>query len=170
MRNEKSLLTKEIEKHLRKSDYAFFTDFRGISVADVASIRKNLRAENGEFHVVKKTLLKKAAQEMNLPVADVDFDGQVAMVVGGNNPAGVAKVLKDFFDSTKSEKLAMLGGMLSGKLLAIDDIVALSKLPSMDILRSQLLSLLSTPASKLVRTLNAVPQGMLNVLQAKTKA
>ncbi len=170
MRNEKNLLTKEIEKHLNKSDYAFFTDFRGVTVSDVASVRKNLRAENSEFHVVKKTLLKKAAQEMSLPVADVDFDGQIAMVVGGNNPAGVAKILKDFFDSTKSEKLAMRGGMLGGKMLSIDDIVALSKLPSTDILRAQLLALLSTPATKLVRTFNAVPQGMLNVLQAKAKA
>ena len=67
MRNEKSLLTKEIEKYFDKSTYAFFTDFRGVTVSDLAKVRKNLRNDGGEFHVIKKTLLKKAADNKSLP-------------------------------------------------------------------------------------------------------
>ena len=139
MRNEKKLLTVEIETHLDKSDYVFFTDFRGVSVAEVSDLRKNLRKEGGEFHVVKKSLLKKATEFKGLPMSDENMEGQVAIVVGGKNPAGVAKIVQEFQKKSKDEKLAIRGGLLN------------------------------TPASQLVRTMNAVPQGVLNVMQAKSK-
>jgi large subunit ribosomal protein L10 len=169
MRNEKKLLVREIEKHLDKSDYVFFTDFRGITVGEVSSLRKNLRRESGEFHVIKKSLLKKAADDRSLPMPENGFEGQIAMIVGGKNPAGIAKVMKEFRKSSKDEKLAVRGGILGGKLLSIDDVISLAELPGMDVLRAQFLSLLNTPATKFVRTLIAVPQGVLNVLQAKAK-
>ncbi|MDR1173460.1 MAG: 50S ribosomal protein L10 [Puniceicoccales bacterium] len=169
MRNEKKLLVGEIEKHLDKSDYVFFTDFRGVTVSDVSKLRQKLRPEQGEFHVVKKSLLKKATEERSLPMPAGGFEGQIALVVGGKNPAGIAKLLKEFHKSSKEEKLAMRGGLLGGKLLSLQDISMLAELPGMDILRAQFLALLSTPATKLVRTMNAVPQGILNVLQAKAR-
>lgn len=169
MRNEKTLLTKEIEKYFDKSAYAFFTDFRGVTVSDLAAVRKNLRNDGGEFHVIKKTLLKKAADNKSLPLPVSGFDGRVAIVVGGNNPAGIAKTLKNFCEDSKSDKLAMRGGILNGKLLSLSEIDFLSSLPPVDVLRAKLLSVLNAPAVKLVRTLNAVPSGMLNVLQAKAR-
>jgi large subunit ribosomal protein L10 len=169
MRNEKKLLVKEIEKHLDKSAYVFFTDFRGVTVGEVSSLRKNLRPENGEFHVVKKSLLKKATDGRELPMPADGFEGQIAIVVGGKNPAGVAKVLRNFYKASKEEKLAIRGGILDGKLLTVGDVNILSELPGMDALRAQFLSLLEAPATKLVRTLNAVPQNVLNVLQARAK-
>ncbi|MDR1528344.1 MAG: 50S ribosomal protein L10 [Puniceicoccales bacterium] len=169
MRNEKKLLVGEIGKHLDKSDYVFFTDFRGVTVSDVSNLRQKLRSEQGEFHVVKKSLLKKATEERSLPMPAGGFEGQIALVVGGENPAGIAKLLKEFRKNSKEEKLAMRGGLLSGKLLSLQDIGMLAELPGMDILRAQFLALLNTPATKLVRTMNAVPQGILNVLQAKAK-
>ncbi|MDR1891186.1 MAG: 50S ribosomal protein L10 [Puniceicoccales bacterium] len=169
MRNEKKLLVKEIEKHLDKSSYVFFTDFRGVTVSDVANLRQKLRPENGEFHVVKKSLLKKATEVKSLPMPEGGFEGQIALVVGGKNPSGIAKLLKEFHKNSKGEKLAMRGGLLDSKLLSEQDVNMLSELPGMDILRAQFLALLNTPATKLVRTMNAVPQGMLNVLQAKAR-
>ncbi|MDR1413591.1 MAG: 50S ribosomal protein L10 [Puniceicoccales bacterium] len=169
MRTEKQLLVKEIGKHLSKSTYVFFTDFRGVTVADVSTLRKALHPESGEFHVVKKSLLKKAADEKSLPMPENGYEGQIAMVVGGNNPSGVAKALKEFRKSSKETKLAMRGGVLDGKLLSLADIEMLSSLPGMDILRAQLLSVFEAPASRFVRTINAVPQSVLNVLQARAK-
>ena len=169
MRNEKKLLTVEIEKHLDKSDYVFFTDFRGVSVAEVSDLRKNLRKEGGEFHVVKKSLLKKATEFKGLPMSDENMEGQVAIVVGGKNPAGVAKIVQEFQKKSKDEKLAIRGGILGGKCLKISDFGVLASLPGLDVLRAKFLSLLNTPASQLVRTMNAVPQGVLNVMQAKSK-
>ncbi|MDR2628956.1 MAG: 50S ribosomal protein L10 [Puniceicoccales bacterium] len=169
MRNEKKLLVGEIGKHLDKSNYVFFTDFRGVTVSDVSNLRQKLRSEHGEFHVVKKSLLKKATEERSLPMPAGGFEGQIALVVGGKNPAGIAKMLKEFHKNSKEEKLAMRGGLLGGKLLSLQDIGMLAELPGMDILRAQFLALLGTPVTKLVRTMNAVPQGILNVLQAKAR-
>ncbi|MDR2779394.1 MAG: 50S ribosomal protein L10 [Puniceicoccales bacterium] len=169
MRNEKKLLVEEIKKHLDKSNYVFFTDFRGITVADVSNLRQKLRPEKGEFHVVKKSLLRKATEEKSLPMPENGFEGQIALVVGGENPPGIAKLLKEFHKNSKEEKLAMRGGLLNGKLLDLQDITMLSELPGMDVLRTQFLVLLNTPATQLVRTMNAVPQGVLNVLQAKAR-
>ncbi|MDR2603311.1 MAG: 50S ribosomal protein L10 [Puniceicoccales bacterium] len=169
MRNEKKLLVGEIGKHLDKSNYVFFTDFRGVTVSDVSNLRKKLRPEQGEFHVVKKSLLKKATEERLLPMPEGGFEGQIALVVGGENPAGIAKLLKEFHKNSKEEKLAMRGGLLGGKLLSLQDISTLAELPGMEILRAQFLALLNTPATKLLRTINAVPEGVLNVLQAKAR-
>ena len=63
----------------------------------------------------------------------------------------------------------MRGGILDGRLLSLSEIDFLSSLPPADVLRAKLLSVLSAPAVKFVRTLNAVPSGMLNVLQAKAR-
>jgi large subunit ribosomal protein L10 len=167
MRNEKKILVGEIERHLDKSTYAFFTDFRGVTVADVAELRRGLRGELGEFHVVKKKLLKKAAANRNLPLPPEGFEGQLAIVVGGENPAGIAKVLKVFFEKSKEEKLAVRGGLLGGKMLSPADVNTLAELPGIDVLRGQLLALFNAPATRLVRTLGAAPQGMLNVLSAR---
>jgi large subunit ribosomal protein L10 len=169
MRNEKRLLVQEIQRYFDKSEYAFFTDFCRVTVAEVSKLRRKLREEDGEFHVVKKSLLKAAASERSLPMPEEGFEGQIAIVVGGKNPAGVAKILKNFRKDSKEEKLAMRGGLLDGKLLSLGDIDMLSSLPGIDVLRAQLLSLFNTPATKLLRTMNAVPQGMLNVLQAKAR-
>ncbi|MDR2432269.1 MAG: 50S ribosomal protein L10 [Puniceicoccales bacterium] len=169
MRNEKKLLVGEIGKHLDKSNYVFFTDFRGVTVSDVANLRQKLWPEQGEFHVIKKSLLKKATEARSLPMPEGGFEGQIALVVGGKNPVGIAKLLKEFHKNSKEGKLAMRGGLLGGKLLSLQDISTLADLPGIDILRTQFLALLNTPATKLLRTMNAVPQGVLNVLQAKVR-
>ena len=91
--------------------------------------------------------------------------GPTAIVVGGNNAPGVAKALEKFFDDKK--KVELKGGVLEKGALSPADISALAKLPPADVLKAQLLSLLNTPATQMVRIVQAVPQGLLNVLQAK---
>ncbi|MDE6432435.1 MAG: 50S ribosomal protein L10 [Opitutales bacterium] len=167
MRNEKKFLAKWICSQLDKSNYVFLTDFSRITVEEVANLRHELRKEAGEFHVVKNSVLKAAADERSLPNIDDLLSGQTAIVVGGNNPSGVAKVLKKFYKDAKEEKFAIKGGILDNVLLSVNEINTLADLPSLDVLRAQLLSLLNTPAQKCVRLFNAVPQSMVNVLQAK---
>ncbi|HQU08685.1 MAG: 50S ribosomal protein L10, partial [Verrucomicrobia bacterium 21-51-4] len=79
----------------------------------------------------------------------------------------VAKVLVKF--AKDKEKLPLKAGVMDNKVLSSEDIVSLSKLPSLEVLRAQLLGLLNTPAQQLLRVFQAVPQGVLNVLQAKSQ-
>ncbi len=168
MRPEKQFLVDEINAHLDKSDYVFVADYQRATVPDIADLRSKLAAEEAEFHVIKNNILKVAARDRGFPELDDHLTGQNAIVIGGNNPSGVAKVLAKFFDT--ANKIEVKVGVLSSQKLEKDDILVLSKLPSLEALRAQLLGLLSQPAQQMVFVLNAVPQSVLNVLQAKVDA
>ena len=168
MRPEKQFLVNEVNAHLDKSDYVFVTDYQRATVPDIAELRSKLAKEEAEFHVIKNNILKVAARDRGLPELDDHLTGQNAIVIGGKNPSGVAKVLTKFFDA--ADKIDVKFGVLSNQKLEKDDVSALSKLPSLESLRAQLLGLLTQPAQQMVFILNAVPQNVLNVLQAKVDA
>ncbi len=168
MRPEKKFLVDEVSNHLGKSDYVFLADYRKVTVSDVAELRATLGAQQAEYHVVKNSILNVAARERQLPELDGAWlIGQTAIIVGGRNPSEVAKILTKYFKT--KEKLALKGGVLGKNRLSAEDVTALSTLPSIEVLRAQLLGLLSNPATSLVRVLQGVPQGLLNVLQAKSE-
>lgn len=168
MRAEKQFLISEVESHLKKSDYVILANFRGLSVADTALVRKQLDAHKAEFHVVKNSSLRVAAKALGLPEFEASLTGPTAIIVGGKNSPGVAKVLKQFFK--EKQKLEVKAGVLSRKLITSKEIDALAELPSLDSLRAQVLGLLNQPGTMCVRILNAAPTGLVNVLQAKVRA
>ena len=168
MRTEKKYLIEEVARHLKKSDYLLITNYQKVTVSDVAALRARLAPEQAEFHVVKNSSLRVAAKEAGLPEFEGMLAGQTAIVVGGRNSSGVAKIVKKFFD--EKQKLEIKGGVVGGKLFDAGQIAKLSELPSLEVLRAQLLGLLNTPATSLVRVINGVPQAFVNVLQAKVRA
>ncbi|MBI5689159.1 MAG: 50S ribosomal protein L10 [Verrucomicrobia bacterium] len=168
MRAEKQYLISEVETHLKKSEYVILANFTGVSVADTADLRKKLAVEKAEFHVVKNSSLRVAAKSLGLPEFEASLTGPTAIVVGGKNSPGVAKVLKTFFK--EKQKLQVKSAVLGKKLISAQDVEALAEMPSLDSLRAQLLGLLNQPAGMFVRVLNAAPSGLVNVLQAKVRA
>lgn len=167
MRLEKKYLTEEVKTHLDKSDYVYLTNYERITVDEIAELRGQLAKHDAEFHVVKNTLLNVVVKERSLPDLGDFLSGPTAIIVGGNNPSGVAKIVFDFFK--KKEKVELKAGVLNDRALSKDEIEALSKLPGLEILRAQLLGLLTQPSTGFVRIINAVPQALVNVLQAKVR-
>lgn len=153
MRAEKQYLISEVETHLKKSDYVILTNFSKVTVADVAELRSQLDAEKAEFHVVKNSSLRVAAKALGLPEFDSALAGPTAIIVGGNNSAGVAKILKKFFET--KQKLEIKVGVMEQKLISAADLSAIADLPSFDALRAQFLSLLTSNAAAFVRVLDA---------------
>lgn len=168
MRAEKKYLIAEVETHLKKSDYVILTNFTGVTVPEVAELRAELAKESAEFHVVKNSSLRVAAEALGLPDISGALGGPTAIIVGGKNSAGAAKVVTNFFKA--KQKVEVKSAVLSKKLLGPADVQALASLPSLEVLRAQLLGLLNQPGTMVVRVLNAVPQGVVNVLQAKVRA
>ena len=168
MRAEKKYLIAEVETHLKKSDYVILANFTGVTVADAADLRAKLAAEKAEFHVVKNSSLRVAARALGLPDIDSALVGPTAVVVGGRNSPGIAKVLKQFFKD--KQKIEVKAGFLGKKLITARQIEQLADMPPLEVLRARLLGLLQQPASQFVRVLNAAPQGLVNVLQAKVRA
>ncbi len=153
MRAEKQYLITEVETHLKKSDYVILTNFSKVTVADVADLRKKLAAEKAEFHVVKNSSLRVAAKALGLPEFEASLAGPTAVIVGGKNSAGVAKILKQFFKD--KQKLEVKVGVMDKKLVSAADLSAIADLPSFEALRSQFLGLLKSNAAAFVRVLDA---------------
>ena len=153
MRAEKNYLIAEVETHLKKSDYVILTNFTKVTVADAAELRKRLAVEKAEFHVVKNSSLRVAAKALGLPEFEGALTGPTAVVVGGKNSAGVAKVLKKFF--TDKQKLEVKIGVMDRKLVSASDLAKIADLPPFEALRSQLLGLLTSNAAAFVRVLDA---------------
>ncbi|MDP4609893.1 MAG: 50S ribosomal protein L10 [Opitutales bacterium] len=167
MRPEKQYLVEELNSHLDKSDYVYLTNYERITVEEIAELRAQLSEHDAEFHVVKNSIFGVAAASKDLPDMGEHLTGQTAIIVGGNNPSGVAKVIGEFFK--KKDKVEMKAGIVNERALTKEEIEALAKLPGLEVLRAQLLSLLTQPATGFVRVINAVPQGLVNVLQAKVR-
>jgi len=167
MRPEKKYLVEEVNTHLAKSDYVYLTNYERITVDEIAELRAQLSEHNAEFHVVKNSIFGVAAAQKELPDLSEHLSGQTAIVVGGDNPSGVAKIVGEFFK--KKEKVEMKAGILNDRALTKEEIEALAKLPGLEVLRAQLLGLLTQPATGFVRVINAVPQSLVNVLQAKVR-
>jgi len=164
MRPEKKYLVEEVANRLKDSGYLFLTNYYRITVAETADLRAQLATQDAEFHVVKNTILQQAAKELNLPDYEELLDGQIAVVSGGRNPSEVAKILQKFHKD--KDKVAIKGGSLGERLLTADEVDALSKLPTLDVMRAQLMGLLNTPATQFVGVINAVPQAVVTVLKA----
>jgi large subunit ribosomal protein L10 len=153
MRAEKKYLISEVESHLKKSDYVILANFTGVTVADTADLRAKLATEKAEYHVVKNSSLRVAAKALGLPEFDSALIGPTAVIVGGKNSAGVAKVLKQFFKD--KQKLAVKVGVLDKKIVSAADLAKIADLPSFEALRSQFLGLLTSNAAAFVRVLDA---------------
>lgn len=168
MRPEKKFLVDEVGRYLDQSDYVFIADYTRITVAETAQLRAILAKSEAEYHVVKNSILQVAALERGMPDLSPILNGQNAIVVGGKDVAGVAKSLEKFFK--EKQKLQVKGGVFENQRLSAEDVLELAKLPPAEVLKAQLLALFNTPATQMVRIIQAVPQSLLNVLQAKVKA
>ncbi|OIO60725.1 MAG: 50S ribosomal protein L10 [Verrucomicrobia bacterium CG_4_10_14_3_um_filter_43_23] len=168
MREGKQYLAKAVATHLEKSSYVLLLDYKGATVQNIADIRASLKKHKAEFHVVKNSALKVAAEQTERPDFTDFLSGPVAIIVGGDNPSEAAKVIVEFRKKNEN-KCAFKVGALGDRVLTAQEINELSKLPSLDVLRAQLMGLFNQPAEKLVRVFNAVPQGVLNVLDAHAK-
>jgi len=167
MRAEKKYLISEVEGHLKKSDYVILANFTKITVSETAELRALLAPNKAEFHVVKNSSLRVAAKALGLPELSEVLSGQTAIIVGGKNSPAVAKILTKFFKD--KQKVEVKAAVLSKKLISAKDVEALADMPSLESLRAQLLGLLNQPGTAIVRVLNGVPQGLVNVLQAKVR-
>ncbi len=169
MKAEKTLLIEDLLKRVNASPFMFVVDYTGLKVDKFAELRKRLATAGSEIHVVKNTLVKKAAERAGFP-GDLGkaLEGQTAVVTGDKDVCAAAKVLKNF--SAEFEKPKLKAGVMDGSLLDANGIRALADLPTKDVLRAMLLGTLNAPASSLVRLLNEPAASLARLLQAKAEA
>ena len=161
---EKQKITEDLHARFSKSAIVILTDYKGLDVAAISQLRRELRKENIEYQVVKNTLLARAAEETDVALIKDHFKGPSAIALSYEDPVAPAKVLTQF--AKENDKLEIKIGVMKGKALGLSEIKALSELPSREVLLGQLLSVLNGVPTSLVRVLAGVPRSFLNVLTA----
>ena len=169
-RPEKVAVVAEVRDKLTESDAVLLTDYRGLDVPAMATLRRALREAGGEYKIYKNTLVRFAVQELGLELEDLllgptalAFVGQKADGSPGD-PGAVAKVLRDF--AKTNDALEIKGGVLDNKILSADDLKALADLPPRDVLLAQLAGAFQAPMAKFAGLLQALPRDFAYGLQA----
>lgn len=165
MRLEKQYINAEYVARLNRSPFFIVADYTGLKVSHFSELRKRLRKCDAEIHVVKNTIFKIAARETGIADLGGTLSGQIAVVTGSKDISAAAKVLKTF--TAEFEKPKVRFGMMDSQHLDAASVAVLADLPSIEVLRGQLLGLFLAPATKLVRTLNEPAASLARVLQAK---
>jgi len=165
MRNEKLHLVNYIGGLLKDSDYVYFVSYTGLKVQDLSDLRAKLEKAQAEVHVLKNTLILKAAETFEMDsLKSLELTGGTALVAGKGDPAQAAKALLDF--GKAHQELAAKGGYFEGTLLSAAEVSAMAELPSRETLYAMLLGVLQGPSRNLVSLLNNKAASILNVLNA----
>jgi large subunit ribosomal protein L10 len=162
---EKAEVVQAIQAKVAKSQIGILTDFKGLKVADMTRLRRQLQDADAELTVVKNTLLRRAGAG-DSPLAPLlsQVTGPNALTLGYADPVLVTKVLIKF--AHEKPQLVIKGGTLGGQALSLKDLEALSKLPARAVLLAQLLGVLQGVPAGLVTVLAGVIRNLLNVLVA----
>ena len=162
--NEKKRIAEDLQGRLEKSTIVVLTDYKGLDVEAMNSLRRKLREANTEYQVVKNSLLTRASESNDVGQIKDHFKGPSAIALSYDDPVAPAKVLVDFIK--ENDKLEIKAGVLNGSVLDNDGIKALSSLPSREVLLAQVLSAMNAVPTSLVTALSDVPRRFVNVLQA----
>jgi large subunit ribosomal protein L10 len=157
-REQKAAAIAEIVAQIKESDAVFAVDFRGISVPQAADVRTRLRDADASFRVVKNTLTERAADEAGVESLKPMLEGPTALTFVRGDAALAAKAIATF--NRETHLLTFKGGLLDGDTLDAEQIQAISRLPSRDVLYGQLVGMVAAPITGLARGLNALLSGV----------
>ena len=163
-REEKAAVVEDLSNRLDSAKIAIVTDYKGLNVASFQELRRELRKNNAEIRVAKNTLLRRAVDGTPFDVIMDHLQGTTALTVSYEDPVAPAKILVQF--AKDHPELQIRVGALEGKALTPEELVALSKLPSKEVMLATLLSVMNAVPTSLVQVLNAVPRSMVYTLQA----
>ncbi len=153
---KKSALVEEIAAKLKGAQSAVVVEYRGLSVAEVTELRRNLRAEDVEFKVYKNSLVRRATEATDYEGLNAQLTGPNAIAFGNSDAVAPARVLAKF--AKDHEALVIKAAVVEGKLLNVEEVKEISSLPNREGMYSMLLGMLQAPVSKFARVVKAVAE------------
>jgi large subunit ribosomal protein L10 len=160
-KEQKAAAIEEVAGQIQESEAVFAVDYRGISVPQAAELRTRLTEAGARFRVVKNTLTQRAADQAGAESLKEFLVGPTAftfVVAEQGDVALAAKALATF--RRQYEVIAFKGGIMNGDPLTAEQLEELSRLPARDVLHGQLVGMIASPITGLVRTLNALISGL----------
>src|SRR3954465_11771527 len=162
-REQKAAAVAEIADSLKDAEAVVAVGFRGISVPQAAELRTRLRDADATFRVTKNTLTERAADQADAQGLKEFLEGPTAMTFVRGDAAAAAKALADF--NRTSGLLTFKGGWMNGASLTADQVVAISRLPSRDVLYGRLVGMVASPLTGLAAGLSNLISGLGRQLQ-----
>ena len=165
-KEQKAAVIEEVATQIEASEAVFAVDYRGISVPQAAELRERLTEAGARFRVVKNTLTIRAAEQAGADDLKELLEGPTAftfVAADGGDVALAAKALSQF--RRANQLLDFKGGRMGGEPLTIDQIESIARLPGRDVLDSQLVGVLASPVTGVVRLLNQLIAGVAQQLQ-----
>lgn len=163
-KEKKSRQVSDLTEKFSKAKAIVLTDFKGLTVAEVSSLRTALKSEGSEYKVVKNTLALIASKGTAAEKASEYFTGPTGVAFGYEDSVKAIKKLLEFAD--KNDKLKVKAAIVDGSLVGPQDLKAISKLPSREVLLGMLAGALQAPMSKLAAAFNAPITKLLYSLEA----
>jgi large subunit ribosomal protein L10 len=166
-KEDKQRVVEELTERLRSSETLIVADYRGLTMPQIDGLRDELLKHGAKFSVVKNTLARRAAEaagtEAVLPL--LTGPSAVAFIEAEGDPAAVAKALANAARDTKV--LVIKGGVMQARTISAEDVDALSKLPSIEVLRGQVLGAIIAPLNAIAGLVNAPLQNLYGLIDAR---
>ncbi|MFL5851586.1 MAG: 50S ribosomal protein L10 [Solirubrobacteraceae bacterium] len=157
-KEQKTAVVDEIAAQISNADAIFAVDYRGTSVPQAAALRAKLRDADTTFRIVKNSLTERAADKAGADTLKELLEGPTAFAFVRGDAAAAAKALNDF--TREQATFQFKGGVLDGEPLSVDEIKAIARLPTREVLNAQLVGVVASPLTGLARGLNGLIQGL----------
>ena len=164
---EKAQTVTAVHQLLKSAKMAIVTEYRGLSVAQMTSLRREIRGASGEYQVIKNTLVRRALEDTVFGDLEKLLEGPNGWVFAYDDPVILSKALIKFADGNGS--LAIKGGVFEGRFLDPAEVKVLSQMPSKPELQSKLLAMINAPATQLLRTIQEPGAQMVRLLESLRK-
>ncbi len=145
-RPEKVAAVAEIKERIESSEAVFVTEFRGLSVKQLGSLRRKLRENGAEYKVVKMTLARRATDELGLEAINEHLVGPSGLTFTQSDPVATAKVLRDL--NKENERLVIKAAILSGKVISPEQVNALAEVEPREVLLAKIAGAAKAPLYK----------------------
>ncbi|MFO7807127.1 MAG: 50S ribosomal protein L10 [Candidatus Moraniibacteriota bacterium] len=162
-KEQKKEIVKELTERIKESKSTAIFDYKGLSVSDMADLRNRLKDNQAGLRITKKTLASLAFKEAGVDIDVREYQGQVALALGGENEISVPKALVEF-SKEKEQPEKVLGGTLEGMVISGNKMIELSKLPGREELLAKLVGTLQAPISGFAGVLSGNLRSLVGVL------
>ncbi len=159
----------EITEELKSAKSMVMVDYKGITVEEINALRGKFREAGVEYVVLKNTLVRRAMEEAGIKELDHLLVGPSAFAFGITDEVGPAKVIMDFIQQSKTEKMTIKAGIVSGKVVDTEGVVALSKLPPKEVLIAKMMGSMNAPVTNFVGVLSATLRSLVYAVDAVRK-
>ena len=162
---QKAQAIDEIADSLQRAHLAVLTDYRGLKVGDLQTLRSTLRPFGAEFHIAKNTLTRIAAERIGIEGLEPLLEGPLALLLAFDDIVGPSKAITDF--ARTSRILTVRAGVLNNRVIAAGEVEALASMPSREVLYGRVLGMMASPMARTVGVLSGPSRSLAYLLKAR---